>query len=265
MGLTQMLRLSTSALLITPRHEEWLRQNSDVVLDSTVADFIRGELIKKQRDRTRSFSASSLGHCRRQQLFQYLDTQVERHPSAAQASVFIHGTWSHLKWQAMGLTAGWLAECEIPVRVDDHHLRGTIDGILDTGEGWEFKSINARGYRRVLNEGPKDEHLQQIHGYMLATGIHTWSLVYEEKDTQDYKEFVVEYDPLVATRVLSDLTAMNNAVARRELLPMLEECGERSGMAYRSCPYRDACPEATWPRTIRLSPSSTRSRETPTR
>lgn len=225
-----------------------------------MADFVRDELVARQRDRTRSFSASSLGHCRRAQLFQYLDVEVERNPSAAQASVFIHGTWTHLKWQAMGLEAGWLARTEVPVRMDEYTMLGTIDGILDTGQGWELKSINKRGYRFVLDEGPKDEHLKQIHGYMLATGIHEWSLIYEEKDTQDYKEFVVEFDPRIATSVLSELTALNSAVQRRELLPMLDACVEKNGMTYRSCAYRDRCPEATWPRRINLhSVSSTRS------
>lgn len=259
MGLTSMLRTSSSGLLITPRHEEWLRANSDVVLSQPVAEFIRSELVKPQRSRTMSFSASSLGHCQRAQLLQYLDAQIERNPTAAQASVFLHGTWTHLKWQAMGFMAGWLAKAEVPVRMDDYHLLGTVDGLLVDGQGWELKSINKRGYRFVLEDGPKDEHLKQIHGYMLATGIRTWSLVYEEKDTQDYKEFVVEFTPRIATEVLSELTALNNAVSRHELLPMLDACVEKNGMAYRSCPYRDSCPEASWPRRINLQMPTLRS------
>ena len=268
MGLTQMVRAAKSELLVTPLHEEWLRSNSNVELDAEVAEWVKRELMSKQRDRTKSFSASSMGYCQRQQMFQYLDAKIERRPDSGAASIFIQGTWIHVKWQAMGYMAGWLGQTEVPVRMDQHNLRGTIDGILHppiAPAGWELKSINARGYRWVLERGPKAEHLKQIHAYMLATGLRLWSLIYEEKDTQSYKEFLVEYSPAIADEVLDELARLNRAVRERELPPMLSGCVQKNGMTYRSCAYRDQCPEATWPRRINLrSVSSTRSTATPT-
>jgi hypothetical protein len=260
MSLAQMLKKASSDLLVTPKHEEFLRSNSNVELDEQVAEFVRNELVAKQRYRGRSFSASSLGSCTRKQVFTYLDAKQERKPDSGAASIFIHGTWTHLKWQAMGFMAGWLGMAEVPVTIDSHNMKGTIDGILTTGEGWELKSINARGYRAVIEFGPKPEHLKQIHGYMLATGIRVWSLIYEEKDTQVYKEFTVYYDPEIATQVMQELEMLNSAVADKTLPPMLATCIEKNGMTYRSCPYRDQCRSATWPRRITItknSPSST--------
>jgi hypothetical protein len=257
MSLTTMLKKANSELLVTPRHEAFLRANSNVSLDEQVAEFVRDELMSKQRDRTKSFSASSLGHCTRQQMFQYLDAKIERKPNAQAASIFIHGTWTHLKWQAMGLQEGWLAATEVPVSLPELKMKGTIDGLLWNGDGWELKSINARGYRFVIDSGPKPEHLKQIHGYMLATSIRRWSLIYEEKDTQDYKEFVVDFDPLIATEVISELQAMNQSVKDKQLPAMLPTCVAKNGMTYRSCAYRDQCGSATWPKRISLSLSST--------
>lgn len=267
MALTQMLRAAKSELLVTPRHEEWLRSNSNVELDEQVAEWVKRELMSKQRDRTKSFSASSMGYCQRQQMFAYLDAKIERRPDSGAASIFIQGTWIHVKWQAMGYMAGWMGQTEVPVRIDAYNLRGTIDGILHPSiaeAGWELKSINARGYRWVMEHGPKLEHLKQIHAYMLATGLRLWSLIYEEKDTQAYKEFLVVFDDVIAEEVIEELDVLNDAVKTKTLPPMLEGCTKKNGMTYRSCAYRDQCPEATWPRRINLrSVPSMRSKETP--
>src|SRR5437764_9887189 len=155
MGLTQMIKASKSGLLVTPVHEVFLASTSNVELSEEVAEFVKRELTAKQRDRTQTWSSSSLGGCQRKHVLKFEGATPERGVTTDLSAIFHHGTWTHLKWQAMGYQAGWLGQTEVPCAIAEYGLTGTIDGILhpSLGEaGWELKSINERGYRYVLND-----------------------------------------------------------------------------------------------------------------
>jgi hypothetical protein len=99
----------------------------------------------------------------------------------------------------------------------------------------------------VLDNGVKTEHKRQIHGYMLATGLRKWSVIYEEKDTQEYKEFIYDYDEALAASVLDELAQLNHAVATRTLPVMQPDCIEKKNTTYKQCAYRDQCATGKWP------------------
>lgn len=249
MALNRMLRDMKRGLLVSPRHEQYLqRTQGDVVLDELALKFVQSQLKEGDRDRRYTFSASGRGGCLRQQMFGYLNMPGDKTYTSDQAAVFIHGTWTHLKWQAMGLDAGWLAQVEVPCRIDEYNVTGTIDGVLDTGEGWELKSINSRGFRNVSEHGPLQKHLLQIHSYMLATGIKVWSLIYECKDDQEWREWVIHWDDELGAELVAELEALKDSREKRVLPPILEDCSYREGPMYRSCPFNSICLETTgWP------------------
>lgn len=249
MALNRMLRDMQRGLLVSPRHEQYLKRcQGDVALSPATLDFVLQELSSGDRDRRFTFSASGRSACLRQQVFSYLGVRGDKTYTSDQAATFVHGSWTHLKWQAMGLDAGWLAQVEVPCRIPQYDVTGTIDGILDSGEGWELKSINSRGYRRVCEEGPEIKHLFQIHSYMLATGIRTWSLVYECKDDQSWREWIVHWDDDFAAELLVELEELKTIRAKRELPPILEGCAKREGPQFRNCPFKDTCLETgLWP------------------
>lgn len=253
---------SSGELLVSPRYEEYLDKNHNIHLDRTVADFIIDELTTPQRDRRMTFSASARGTCMRQQVFQFTDLQPVSRFSSSLIAIFHQGTFMHLKWQALLSDAGVLDELEVPCVWDDMRLTGTIDGagaipeshvLFNSHErfGWELKSINSNGYRYVINGGPKPEHLLQIHAYMLATGWKVWSLCYENKDTQEWKEFTVFYDPDIGEQVQNELTALNGYVDNRELPPILDECRQMKG-AFKQCAFAHVClDQDKWPKQNR--------------
>jgi len=248
MALSKLVKARKSELIVTPVHEAWLAQNSNVELRDEVADFVRNELLAKQRKRSQTWSSSSLGYCERKHVYQYMGAAKERQPDSDLANIFIHGTWTHLKWQAMGFMATWLGQAEVPCAIPELGYTGTIDGILADGEtGWELKSINERGFKFVLQDGIKLEHKRQITGYMLATGLRRWSVIYEEKNTQEYKEFVYEYDETLADSVRDELARLNQHVATRTLPVMLPDCAEKKNSTYKQCAYRDLCATDRWP------------------
>lgn len=238
-----LANLLKPGLLVTPRHEQWLATNHNPVYSPKVLDFVQSQLSEKQRERRYTISASSLGSCKRAQVLRFVGSPGKDTFATTTISIFHQGAWTHLKWQAAGLSAGWLAQAEIVCQIPDLNLTGTIDGLLDTKQGWEFKTANPRSYRQILAANkPKPEHLLQTHGYMMATGIRTWSVVYEDKGTQDWKEYVVEYDDEIAQAVRSELEQINDHASARTLPPMLEPCTRGEGSTFRQCPFKDTCP-----------------------
>jgi hypothetical protein len=264
--LKKLLRANRSngELLVTPRYEHYLATTPNILLSEKVARFVVEELTTPQRNRRLTFSASSQGRCAREQVFAFTPIKAIPKLNSELHAIFHQGTFMHLKWQALLLDAKILDQPEISCLLERYRLSGTVDGVgmvppehLLYGEhkrfGWEFKSTNARGYQWVLDRGPRHDHLLQIHAYMMATGWRLWSLMYENKDNQQYKEFTIHYDPNIAQEVEDTLKELNTYVDNRELPPVLDECQRQQGQ-FKKCSYAHAClQQHSWPsRTLKM-------------
>lgn len=254
----------SSDLLVTPRLDTWLARHPDMEpsLD-TVEIVLRGELGTPQRDRRMTFSASARGACRRAQVFEFTDL-----PSVARLNSDLHakfhdGTFRHMRWQLWLIESGVLDEVEVFGRCDRLWLTGTIDGVGTTPDrlvatygqrfGWELKGCNTWTFRRVLNEGPQQEHLLQIHAYfLLRDDLHTWSLVYEDKDKNEWKEFIVERDPALVRQVTDEIQDLQAFVQSETLPPVLDACTRKQG-PYKTCPFAHGCLEThEWPKQRKI-------------
>lgn len=203
---------------------------------------------RPERIRTQTFSASSAGGCGRARQFTYLGF-ARKAISEKARNIFTNGDYVHLRHQAIGFAAGYLREAEVPVRVDSLNLTGTMDGIFSNGEIAEYKSINSHGYSGVLTFGPKPDHVLQVHAYMLASGINRARIIYENKDTNELAEKVVDQDPLLIEQIAAELNELNEATAEKRLLPVLSECRQEKGK-FIWCPYSNLCLDAKWPRGV---------------
>lgn len=242
MSLTKQLKALKTDKIVTPLQEAYLSRKGEVEVSQAIADFVVSELQSKQRDRGATFSASARGTCPRSQVLAFERFPGKKNFTSDTNGIFIHGTWTHLKWQAMGFDAGWLAQAEVPCRLDEYNITGTIDGLLYNGAGWEFKSINSRGYRELAESGPKHQHLLQAHTYMLATGIKMWSVMYENKDDQQWTEFMVPFNEEIANEVITELEMVNHSISNRSLPPVLPLCAEGQGWTFKQCAFKGNCP-----------------------
>lgn len=200
---------------------------------------------RPERVREGSWSASSAGTCLRQRQFTFLGFPKKRIDDRTM-NIFANGDFVHLRHQAAGLVHGYVTEVEVPVRVPSFNLRGTMDGLLSNGAIAEFKSINHYGFSQVQSFGAQEKHVLQVHSYMLASERESAHIVYEDKDTNTLKEFVVNRDESKIHDVVRDLEKLNEATENKKLLPMLAECRNFKG-AYNYCPYARICENAEWP------------------
>lgn len=237
-----MIKHTRPQLVVSPRHEEWLRLNSNPVYSPEALEFGRKAMAAQanQRDRTGTFSASSLESCGRRQQFTYLG-MPELPPSTKLAGIFQNGTFMHIRWQMAGLTEGWLSEAEVPISENSMKLSGTMDGLLYEDSVLELKSINTNGFNQVQTFGPKVGHIMQVCSYLLATDREKGVIIYEDKNTQEYSEHIVELDEDLIMNVTIRNEWLWQLTGKQELIEPLDKCMAGEGYQYNGCPFRDRC------------------------
>ena len=257
-SLADLINASKQDLPVTLQHERWLLDGSKVTKDAakTAQKVLAGEM-GSSRYRDPLFRASGVGSCLRRQTFSRVASAAgleRREPQDGKlANIFLTGNFLHLKWQVAGLSAGYMAQIEVPVDRPELGYGGTMDARLIDDSGFEYKSINSRGYSMVIDRRqPTNQHMLQVHAYMILADINTFSVVYEDKNTQEWKEFRVERDIQVEDMVRHEMRVLTNAYLQKKLPDVLPECQKKIGNEYRNCPFRDSCLKMKeWPKDER--------------
>ena len=241
MKFSELMRVTRDDLVVSPLHDEWLAHNANPVYSPDALHFMSGEMAKVGRKRKSTVSASALDSCRRRQEFTYLGWP-EMAPSPKTAQIFHNGSFMHLRWQMAGITAGWLKEAEVPVPAHPTlNIKGTMDGVLYEGSILELKSINSNGFAKVSTFGPAKNHKIQVGTYMYLCGVDKGVIIYEDKNTQEYREFVVTMTPDLEDLVNESAETIWKLITMEELAPPLTDCEAQIGFRYMTCPYRDRC------------------------
>ena len=125
-------------------------------------------------------------------------------------AIFIDGTWRHLRWQMLLLTAGILTDIEVPFHRPDMRLRGSLDG-QNADEAWGFELKGTSDTEIVVGrKEPIPYHILQVHTYFIGKPeLERFSLIYEDKRYQSWKEIVVERDPAVLGIVRDELVYLS--------------------------------------------------------
>lgn len=102
----------------------------------------------------------------------------------------------------------------------------------------EFKSIKSKNYDYLPKTKAKKEHEMQLQLYFFLTGIRQGMVYYENKDTQEQKYYVVNYNQKIVDEVISDIRYIigcidNGRLPEREFNPSDFQC--------RYCDFRDIC------------------------
>jgi len=208
-------------------------------------DMIQQIMTRPPRIRGWSWSASGANRCGRERQFNYLGMPKKRLDERTM-NIFANGDYMHIRHQAFGLIAGYITAVEVPVALPEYNLLGTMDGLLSNGRGLELKSINTRGYSEIATFGAKQDHIMQMHSYMLAGELDAFHVIYEDKDKQLLKEIVIHRDEKIIKSVREELEQLIEATNERRLLPMLQACRNGEG-PIRWCDYGPICEEARWP------------------
>lgn len=241
MKLAELAGYNANPLIVTERYEAFVREERPFTQGALA--FADKQLSSTPRKRKGTFSASSLGSCLRQQQFTWLG-MPEQPQSGQRVGVLMNGDFVHLRLQMIGLSEGFLKQAEVRVGKNEYGLAGTLDGVTDTDDVFEAKSINQRAYEMVKhNNEAKDEHRWQVSTYMMTANKNRAVIFYENKNTQHVKEYVIERDQDIELDVLRRVTTLLNETHDEKLFPMLDDCVEKKGWQHDYCSFKDVCPK----------------------
>lgn len=244
-SLKDLIKSVKDDLPITVPYDRWISDNPNPVWSDKaiqLADDVYHQRVGGQRTRATLFRSSGAGTCPRRRMLKAIGIPEKSTIDGKLGNIFLTGNALHLKWQMAGLTAGWLAEAEVAKERVDLNFGGTLDGVLIDGSGFELKSINDRGFRDVMDNGPKALHLRQTHSYMLLDpSIEKFSVVYENKNDGEWREFRIDRDPVIYQEIEAEVHELNAMYQNHQLPKVKPDCSTREGAEYRNCPFKDVC------------------------
>lgn len=186
------------------------------------------------------------------QIAELLGLEVQEGPAEDPEllNIYNDGKWRHLRWQANLLTAGIVNDIEFGLPWPHMRSVGTVDavGVVENDHpnpdwrglefGLELKGMNEWPYRKLTEaDDQKEEHKGQFGRYFLSGGFDLFIVLYENKNVNNWTEWVFSRDQvdLVASRM--ELEALNRAVDEDRLDRPLASCTARMGKAWDNCPF----------------------------
>lgn len=244
-GLRTMLSLSLQDdLIVTNAYEEWLDKNPDGTISPEAAAIVAQQMVKPDRDRRFSFSASQAGSCLRRQELAFLGTPRVGVTSEGLRRIFNNGRWVHLKWQAQLLTAGIVDVIEMDIKNPRLKARATLDGVGTAlrgryeGQdfGLEIKGRNDYAYTQQAKDEPDESTRRQVDFQLLMSGFDLNVILNENKNNQTYKEWVIYRDEERIKDAKAELRLLSKAIDDERLHPILPACRRQEG-EFDKCPF----------------------------
>ena len=128
--------------------------------------------------------------------------------------IFQNGNYLEKRVETWFSGMGLLMGREIPVKWDAPEISGRIDFLIRHANSGiipiELKSINTAGFGKLRK--PKDEHQLQLQMYLNMGDYDVGTVLYENKNDQKIKSFVVERDLDQWTAILDRCYKIMNMV-----------------------------------------------------
>jgi hypothetical protein len=197
-------------------------------------------------------SPSRICGCKRQAAFAFVGMPARRVVDPDTQGIFDDGDWRHHRWQAtfldmekvLGVKTFKVVSIEEGTFHEPLYIAGSMDAVVRiNGELWviDFKGINSWGFERVYREHePHRAHVLQLISYMRARKIKRGILMYEHKDKNATKCFVVRFTPKAFEEVASWCTDVLTDIEEHELPPMALDC-QAGTMLFEKCPWASVC------------------------
>jgi hypothetical protein len=226
-------------LLLLPKINEYLLQHGNEKFSTNAMKTVFDALTTPPRNRTASFSSSSAGTDLRHQELAFLGYPQSQTVMPDLHIIFMLGHWAHAMTQGLLLSANLIQDIEVPVGDPEFYSKGSMDG---EGYVWwdaanpkwrdqpfilEAKTVGQWAWDKKVKLGkPSEDHLAQIHRYMLLTGIRLCSYLMLNKGggNEGMVEFVVEADQKLLDKSKRELEELKKAVETQTLHPQSDKC-----------------------------------------
>jgi hypothetical protein len=195
--------------------------------------------------------------CVRQQVLSLMYKQIQGdNVSVPLKRIFEEGNAIHEKWQRMFIRAGYAKAknldrsrfneqyelsytpdimCRIPLKLDKEKEE------LITMVG-EIKSVNTYQFKNMTSH-PSGK--KQMQFYMWLTGVHKGFVLCDDKNTQEFKVFLYDFDMSIVAPFIERLEMIQfykeRALNEHKMVNRHEDCKSVNCKKAQECPMRDAC------------------------
>jgi len=204
------------------------------MLKELINQYYADKAQNKQQDH---FYISDAGKCPRQIYFKFKDYPREE-PDGRAMRIFDYGDYTHLRLSSvltsMGIVRG--LEVDIPPQEDVSGRADAIVGIDNELYVVDFKTISHFGFSKLAE--PKSDNVKQLELYMHYFDIDKGILLYEDKNNQAIKEFVLRYDKNIVQGVLNKFDRLKEYIEKEEVPPIPEDIED---WRCKYCDFKSAC------------------------
>lgn len=190
---------------------------------------------QKNKEKT-AFWISDAGKCPRQIWFSCKG--YPKKPAEARVQrIFEHGNHTHMRIMSVLFSLGLVTACEVEIPSNEF-IHGRADAIISLdGEIYviEIKSISSFKFKK---DEVDSDHVKQLQLYLHFFKIRKGIFIYENKDTQELRELIVEYDEKLANQLLNSFSQLKEKVEKNEI-PAIPSDLEKWRCEY--CDYLGAC------------------------
>ena len=234
--------------------------NATFYLDKNIneeAKFVKQVMTRGQESQERvGLHASSLivgdkDFCVRQQVLSLIYKQLQGEQiNVGLMRIFEQGNAIHEKWQRLFIRAGYSKASDLDVTQfnDVYKISFTPDIICSIPEFYdgkmigEIKSVNTFQFQRMVKH---PSAWKQCQWYMYLTGIHKGFVLSEDKNTQDFKIEVYDYDPSIVAPFIDRAEAIkyyyNKLMKQHKMVQRPDDAKSSDCKRCKDCPMRLSC------------------------
>lgn len=193
--------------------------------------------------------------CIRQQVLSLLYKQLQGEQiSAGLMRIFEAGNAIHEKWQRLFIRAGYgkAEDMDYSQFHDEFEVSFTPDAILKIPEFnafakydgkliCEIKSVNTFQFKKMKSH---QSGRKQMQFYMYLTGIRKGFVLCEDKNTQEFKIFLENYDPEIVKPFVErckEIKYRKQRALNGFMVKRCKGCNKYTCKTAESCPMKDAC------------------------
>ena len=202
--------------------------------------------------------------CVRQQVLSLLYKQLQgENIEVGLKRIFEEGNAIHEKWQRLFIRAGYTNAkgCDLTRYFEDFELTFTPDVLVKIPEFFggkmvvEIKSVNTFQFKKMTTH-PSGHKQMQFYMYLLQEQMKKkgkWNgkdytkgiVLCDDKNTQDFKVFIYDYDPMIVAPFVERCEAVqyykNRVLKEHKMVSRCKGCNKPTCKTAEGCALRDAC------------------------
>jgi hypothetical protein len=213
-------------------------KKNDGLLISKIAEYL--DTHPEKASTSTKLSPTYVIKCERQAVYKLKGVPQETSKDFKSRLIALEGDSIHKKFVNLFKEMGILVDSEKIIFHPNFPFLGFVDAIIKINDVLyvvEIKSINREGFGK-LNK-PHEEHILQAKMYMLILKIDKAIIFYENKDTQDLKEFYVELNSEFENWFNEKMNRILNYFNKNEIPARI--CATEVDGRYQWCPYVKYC------------------------